>query len=320
MNRSGLLYVFFLLLSLSSFGQAIDNTSTFRNIGSEKYFRFSYDNDFFDATDNYYTQGFTFEYVAPGLKKFPLISILIRPKRSVLRFGLALEHEGYTASSILPHELLVGDRPYTACLFLKTFAIADDSSRQQRISSSLSTGVMGPWAIGGEMQTSIHRWLHNLLPQGWSHQLHNDVLLNYGITHEKKIIGYKDVFQLNSFEDLKFGTVNDKLALGLTAMLGNDVNPFSSKPQKHKFGIMLYEHPFINFIGYDATLLGGLFNRSSPYALPLGSINRITFQNMAGFSLRFNRLNVEYYQAYLSKEFIGGRIHKWGGIRLAMEF
>src|SRR5580658_4085974 len=84
------------LFPLAAGAQAIDNTLAYKNINSDKYFRINYENDFFSGTDEYYTQGIHLELVAPWVKKFPLSKLLIHPHYDYIRYGLGLEHEGYT--------------------------------------------------------------------------------------------------------------------------------------------------------------------------------------------------------------------------------
>ena len=57
-----------ILLCILSNAQVIDNTASFKNNNSDKYVRLQYDNDFFTAKDEYYTQGITLEWVHPILK------------------------------------------------------------------------------------------------------------------------------------------------------------------------------------------------------------------------------------------------------------
>lgn len=62
------------------YAQAINNLLAHKNINSDRYLRLSYDNDFFSATDEYYTQGIDVELVLPQLKKFPASWLLVNPK------------------------------------------------------------------------------------------------------------------------------------------------------------------------------------------------------------------------------------------------
>ena len=56
-NVNILLSFFFCWTTFWLSAQRIDNTVSFLNVNSDKYFRFHYENDYFTATDRYYTQG-----------------------------------------------------------------------------------------------------------------------------------------------------------------------------------------------------------------------------------------------------------------------
>src|SRR5438876_129633 len=106
---------FFLFVISGVAGQAIDNTSIYKNAG-DHYIRLNYENDFFVATDYYYTQGINLELVSPSIGKIPVTNALIKPKAGEVNYGIAIEHNGYTPTSICHFEILQGDRPFCASL------------------------------------------------------------------------------------------------------------------------------------------------------------------------------------------------------------
>ena len=101
--------------------QLIDNSSTFRNIGRNSYFRFHYENDYFTKTDEYYSQGIALEFAHPAIKRFPLSKLLWKPFKTVTQYGISFNILGYTPTTILSDSILYGDRPYNGGLSLKTF-------------------------------------------------------------------------------------------------------------------------------------------------------------------------------------------------------
>ncbi len=315
-------YIILLPLLLAPFPaicQAIDNTLSYKNINQDRYFRLNYENDVFSATDIYYTQGIHLELVSPALRRFPLSRLLIRPSYHYVRYGIGLEHNGYTPSSISSDAILYGDRPFTACLMLKTFLQATDSAGKQRFSAALSTGVIGQAAGGMEMQTGIHRWLNNITPHGWQNQLHNDAIINYQVDYERQLLSYTRLFSLSATGSARLGTLSDKAGAGAVLMFGYFESPYATTAgNKKNLRIYAYEHPEVNLVGYDATLQGGLFNHSSPYTLSARDITRVTFQNRFGFVVIYKGLYLEYFQSLLSHEFETGNYHVWGGVQIAV--
>ena len=130
----------FIFISTISKSQLTDNHSTYRTLQSDRYFRFHYDNDFFTKADEYYTQGITWEYVHPSIKKFPLSTLLFKPYAMPVKYGLSLNLFGYTPTSILSDNILLGDRPFDANITLKTFLIqADSIHRSEEHTSELQS-------------------------------------------------------------------------------------------------------------------------------------------------------------------------------------
>ena len=309
------LVLFFFCSGISVSAQLIDNTSTFKTIQQKSYFRFHYDNDYFTKADYYYSQGISFEYVNPVLKKNPLNKILIRPAGNDIKYGISLDLFGYTPTSILSDSILVGDRPYAAIIDARVFASATDSIHKRRISSALTIGVIGQAGLGFEIQNGIHRWLKNPLPHGWEYQIRNDLVLNYMLNYEKRLLDKPNHFSLNAVGEIRAGTLNNTLAAGFNFMAGNFNDPFRSKNTR-KVEYYFYGQAKGNFIGYDASMQGGFFNRKSPYTIPTSDIERFTFQADAGIVVNFKRLYLSYSQSFLSSEFRTGMYHRWGGISI----
>jgi hypothetical protein len=311
------LLTWFFPLFVSS--QAIDNTEAFRNMGSDHYFRINYENDFFSGTDREYTQGIYIEKVAPSFRNFFLSRLLWHPRNSTVKYGIAIEQDAYTPNYIDRPEIQYGDRPYAGALFLKTFLTATNPGRRERISTGLSTGLIGPWAGGEGMQRAIHHWIHYTQPQGWHNQISNDLVLNYQLNYEKELFSYPDRLSLSAYSSLRLGTLGSKATAGLTLMTGNFYSPFGTHRSK-KWQWYLYDQPLVNAVGYDATLQGGIFDHSSPYTISGSDMERLTFQNKYGIIVIFRRLYLEYYQTNLTKEFRTGAYHGTGGLQIGFGF
>lgn len=309
----------FLLLQVagSVCAQRIDNTPVYRTINSPTYFRLHYENDYFSTTDLYYTQGVNLEYVHPAIGKFFTSKILLRSSSKEVKFGMSLEQEGYTPSSISHAEILKNDRPFAAALFFKTFSTVNNVERKERISSSFSVGVIGSVTGGEQIQKGLHKLIHYTLPQGWDNQIANDVILNYGLDYQRAIFSTDSYVSFFGRAGARVGTYSTKAYVSTILMLGYFDEPFVNfSSQGKKFQVYLYAEPLLNIVGHDATLQGGLFNHTSPYTIESEDITRMVFQGNAGIVFRINTVQLEYFQTYLSKEFKTGSDHVWGGIRI----
>ncbi len=313
--------VFLFCLAATARAQVIDNSSTFRKINREKYFRFHYDNDYFTKSDEYYTQGVAFEYVHPRINKFFPARLLWKPYKADPQTGIALNLFAFSPTSTRSNDILYGDRPFDANISLRVFSIQNDSAHQRQVSAAFTIGVMGPAALGNEIHTAIHRWLKNPLPYGWQHQVQNDVIINYQLNYEKNLFRAGSNFSLNTTGEARLGTLNTKVSGGFNVMAGRFNKRFSSvnhHPVKTEY--YFYAQSRLNLIGYDATLQGGLFNQKSPYTIAAADVSRVTFQADAGVIVNFKSLFLSYTQSFLTKEFTTGNYHRWGGISAGFAF
>lgn len=311
----------FVLSTLVAYGQRVENASLYRNIGSEHYVRVNYENDFFALSDEYYTQGINLEFVAPAIAKFPLAKLLFRNDHLATRTGIAIEHQGFTPSNILTGEVLQNDRPYSSSLMLKTFSIVSNPHTNHRLVTQLSLGVIGPWAMGKEIQTALHEKINpDKVPKGWKNQVHNDIILNYQIDYEHGL-WVKRNFIVTARGGARAGTYNTRLSSSFTLMGGWFDNPFQFANTRDKdFQIYLYAEPQLNLVIYDATLQGGLFNDRNPYTLDRNEISRLVFQQNVGLVVKFKSFFMEYAQTVMTREFKTGTPHSWGSVRAAFAF
>lgn len=295
--------------------------ASFRDMKNDSYFRINYDNDYFSKTDRNYTQGYSFELVSKKIKKNPLNYILIKPKQNnEFKYGVAIEHIGYTANYIERYAIQYGDRPFAAAIMLKSFLIATDTVKKRRIVSSFNIGVIGSIAFGNAMQTAIHEATGNIIPHGWHNQISNDVVLNYQIDYEQQLFRYKNIVSLQANSSVKLGTLFSNASLGFNTTFGLINAPFSGVQSNRKFQLYGYVQPLINAIAYDATLQGGLINKQSPYTISVDHVKRFTAQSNVGIVLQTRKLYLEYSRAIITREFELGTPAGWGGIKIGVKF
>jgi len=318
------LTVLLLLFVSPGFAQVIDNTASFRAVDADRFVRIHYENDFFTATDYYYSQGINTEFVHPMFNKFFLHRILIKGKQAQ-QMGMAFEHNGFTPTSTDSDSILYGDRPYAATLTGRVFSISN--YKCARITSSFSFGVIGPAAGGKAMQSTIHQWIDDDQPKGWENQIQNDIVLKYTASLECNVVQIPDRLMLNSIVSAQLGTLNTKTSGGITLIVGKLNSRLTSsfgKTSRYSgnkdFTFHGYIQPLVNFVAYDATLQGGLFNNNSPYTLHADNISRVTLQANLGLVMQAGPMYMEYFVTYLSKEFNTGLSHAWGGVRIGVKW
>jgi lipid A 3-O-deacylase len=309
----------FLFLAIPAQAQAVYNTGIERDMQSDGYLRLHYQNDFFTATDYYFTQGVLLEFAHPGFRRFFLNKAMIRPCGWSTVQGIGAEQNGYTPTDYVPAQIQYGDRPFAGTLSLKYFLLAKDTLKRQRVSSALNLGVIGPLAGAGDIQTYIHERTPNAIPHGWHNQVANDIVLQYHAGYERQLLRVQDYFIMAAVGTINAGTISNKAALGLTFMAGWLDTPFSNR-RSRKFRLYLYDHPGLSLVGHDATLQGSLFHNNSPYVLPGNQVSRVVFRNNWGIIARLGKVYLEYYQSFITKEFNTGLEMRNGGFQVGCSF
>lgn len=286
----------------------------------DKAYKFIYENDFFDATDYYYTQGVRWEFIFPFLRKNPVNHILLHLKNSDHDlFGVAPNQDCYTPLSIRRDTVFTGQRPFAGAIYLSFFRSSNDEQRQQRLFSEVDVGGVGPCSHCEETQKNIHKWLVNIQPLGWQFQVSNDIALDYVLNYEKGILDKKQL-DLIAFANTRAGTLYDYAGGGIKMRIGYMENYF--KPAHFSKHIQLYA--FISSearaVGYNATMQGGMFQKKNVYVLESNEISRALVRSSLGAVFTYKKISLEYTKTYESPEFEHALAHGWGHCNITVYF
>lgn len=308
-----------IFLPSSLLAQKIDNLVSYRDMESNRYFRFNYENDLYASQDENYTQGYNLEFAHDGLKGNPINKLFFKFSNSTLKYGLSFEHIGYTPNDYVATKIQFGDRPFASAMLLKSFQVATDTTRKTRISQTFSFGFIGQMTLGKEMQVEIHKIVDSKIPKGWGNQIRNDVVLNYRLDFEKQIFQVGRLLNLQSSSSMQLGTLFSHISTGMNATIGFTDSPFSSNQSRRRWRIYFYSQPIFSIIAYDATLQGGLLNKNSPYTISSKDIERFTAQINYGLILKTRCLYFEIFRVGITKEFETGDSAKWGGFKFGFK-
>lgn len=309
----------FLIISTGTlYAQKIDNTYSYRSINKDHYTRLYYENDYFSATDEYYTQGIYYEIVHPWFQKLPTAHLLLHPKNKDVYYGLAEQHNAYTPKKIDDTNIRYGERPYAAALAIQFFTIATDKDRKERITTTLSLGLTGNIAGGQWMQKTIHSTIDGVTPTGWHNQISNSFFANYRLSYEKSLLQVGKVISLTARGSADIGLLQTQGSIGSVIALGY-FDPLLGNSGSH-FQIYAYANPWVTAVGYDATLQGPIINNKSPYTIQADDIERILFQYRYGFVCKWNNVYIEYFLQESTKNIKTSEPHGWGGIQLGVGF
>ena len=299
-------------------------------IGPEIYFKASFDNDIFDNTDRFYTNGIRLDLIHPVFQRSPIRYVQIPYWRAGINYyGIALVQNMYTPFTTKVGGIHSGDRPYAAYLYFAGYKITNDAANRYRQASEIDMGVIGPSSMGDHVQSIVHTTVPtNNEPLGWEYQVQDDLVLNYRFSLEKGLFPQKKNTEINVFANAALGTLYTNISGGFYFRAGV-FNPYfinlglQKKRMNRALNLKNFQWFFfintgMKVVGYDATLQGGMFNHSSPYTLSADQISRVIFQGSGGVVLTYGAVRLECEQFLLSPEFAHGWWHKW--IHLGLTF
>jgi lipid A 3-O-deacylase len=154
---------------------------------------------YFAGTDRHYTNGFKISALSTNLRSFKdpdvpglLRSIadqvdnLIEPEREP-KLGLSLGQNIYTPADIENPDYQPDDRPYAAWLYVgaafhnyrPAYQRDDGTVGPARVDVfEINLGMVGPAALGEQVQNAVHNLLDIPTAQGWDNQINNEPGLN----------------------------------------------------------------------------------------------------------------------------------------------
>ncbi len=291
-----------------------------------RYFLIDFENDVFTNTDYYFTNGMQISVIAPVFQFFGLSRVLPSIGKNALNYyGAGIRQNMYTGINPEATEITLYDRPFSGILYFEFFKISYDTDRKLKLSSSIRTGVLGSYSMASSLQSG----LHDLYPVGWKYQIQNDIILNFQTQIEKGIISNRN-FELNVSAQSSAGTMNTDLGGALMLRLGRFNGYFkgfyTAKPgtieytNSQKLNYWMVAEISQQFILYNATLNGGLFQKNSPYTLSYNELNHHLTRINIGISCFYKQNGIVLGFTQISPEIKGGRFHRWGSIRLVRNF
>lgn len=303
-------------------------------VGSE--FQLFVENDMLASTDRYYTNGLKLGIGAPfDLLQAPAAELLrqFSPRDPAgAHLGLFLGHNLYTPRNIKLSAAQPGDRPWAAWLYLGGVAQRARGNRLDTV--EIDVGMVGPAALGEEVQSHWHRFVGSPQPRGWDHQIPNEpgFLASY---LQKRRYG-DDSFGAVVHGGITAGTVMTLGRVGGLVRWGRNMSGFGPDTIEPG-GAMLHSTRALGdglrrgtewylFAGADQRLvahnifLDGTVFRDSP------SVERRphVWDVSAGFSFRHEGVRFSWTRVYRSEEFHtaagGGGRQRFDSLNLGVEF
>lgn len=280
---------------------------------------FQSDNDAYLAqgSDRYYTNGL-FLYFRHALQTDTAKANLFG---KVL--GFEIGQKMYNAQSAFVPAAFYVDRPFAGYLYLGgnlQYLYKNESA----LKLGLQIGVTGPAALGRQAQEFIHHLFGFYKPQGWQYQIRNNLGVNLSAGYDRLFFrkGWFDVAG-NAYGNL--GTTFTGAGAGLTLRFG-EFNPLyhsvstsslvaknRSVKEAHPREFFFYLKPTLNYVAFDATVQGGLFQKVATPPEITGQVEPLVFSQEFGGNLTAGRWAFNLAAIFKTREVKSMvRAHQWG--------
>ena len=288
------------------------------------------DNDSYllQGSDNYYTDGL-FLYYRHALKVNGNDSAFLQNKILGFEFGQKI----FNPQSGVITDAKYVDRPFAGYLYIgSTLNFLYKNESNIKISAQL--GVVGPSSGAEGVQNFVHNTFGFYHIQGWQYQIKNDPELNLSAEYNKllaRTTGF-DV-SLSAYTDLgtgftgagvgpmfRLGTFNqlfNSASTQSTAIAANRVAPL------HQHEFFFYYKPQLNYVAYDATIQGGMFEtHNNPGTLEVVQTSQpFVLSNQLGITYTSNRWILDFNAIYYTRDTkVMIYLHQWGAITAIYRF
>ncbi len=306
---------------LSKLGENRQKPTEVKNPSVPTMFRVRFDNDIFDNTDYYYTNGIQLSLYTAVAGRSPFSRLLIKAKNGILLQGFSLTQNIYTPTVPEAENISYGDYPFSGFLAISQFSESYNLHRKLIVKSSIGLGVLGPASMSGTVQASVHE----KEPVGWKYQIANSPVIHYSLSVEKGVYSSRH-FEWNMTGKVEVGTLFDDIQTGTYLRAGRFTQVLrgyqfpASNGFRRDFQFWFFLKGNLKLVGYNATLQGGMFNDKSPYVIPATQVSRLVAETSAGVALYYGNFGVELENIYNSPEFKGAYDFRYGRISLLFGF
>jgi hypothetical protein len=302
------------------------------------------ENDILAHTDRYYTNGIKVGIGVPGDTLAELFcnssTLALKPfsnEADRLHFGWFAGNNLYTPKKITIAAPQPNDRPWAAWTYLGGVAQRVNKESGKLDTVEIDVGMVGPPALGDQIQTAWHRWVGASKPLGWANQIPAEPAVVVSYVHKQKLDIGTSVFQVIPHAGISVGNVFTLARAGGIARIGLNMTGFG--PDSIEPGGAMLQNTrnaadpdsrgkfeFYAFAGFDGRLvarnifLDGTLFRDSP------SVSKRTYVNDAsiGVSMRYQWLRISLTHIRRSEEFYtaagGGGSQTFDSLNMGIEF
>jgi len=285
------------------------------------------------VTDRYYTNGLRLGYTSPT-DAMPdalngVADKLWGPGQR--RWSFNLSQQIYTPFNTAAQIPPAGDMPYSG-LLMGSFGLNSDTETS-RSHFGLGLGVIGPAAMGEQVQNGFHDLIGQGHNNGWGSQLKNEPVIQFTSSRIWRLpIGTLGGLETDVLPELTAGAGSVRIyaLTGLTLRLGQgltaDFGPARVRPglsggdafvPTHDFGWYVFVGADGQAVAHDITLDGDVFSKGP-------SVRKQPFvgEGQGGLAVMLYGARLAYTHVVQSTEFKQqkGGFHQFGSLSLSLRF
>jgi hypothetical protein len=239
--------------------------------------RLSEDNDFINIygniTDDAYTNGTRIDYYYRPDGPTHFFTDRRMPKAgegSIDIFSWGAAQLMYTPDDLTEPAYQPNDYPWSAALFATHSRFSYNPVRHYDLQTELVLGVIGPAAMGKEMQSLFHKMTRYYQPAGWGNQFRNDLLANVNLTAEKQLLSAGSFLTVIGGAQAYAGTMQNGAAVYPLILIGKHAPYFngflsqytSGAKGRKKWQAYVFAKPEMQLFLSNALLQGGMFTHN----------------------------------------------------------
>jgi len=333
------LLIYLLLYGSLLFAEQVNHASSTETTGIS-FWSIQYENDFLgERSDKYYTQGIELSFSQQsdipdfllGIASYLATQGKIQQQAVTYSFGQKV----FTPDNLQTENLQTNDRPYAGYLYgaITYLNVVDTTANKQHVNFlELSLGVVGPSALGEEMQNFLHQLIDKPVAEGWQHQLDDELAIGAAYSHKwRNFFNLKESKQteLSPHGAIVIGNVYSYIAGGIMFRWGQglkrDIGPPNIRPGF--IGSAYFSpHPdtrWYLFLGHEARLIGKnifLDGNTNVHSHKVDS-KPLVGDLILGFAIQKDNMRLAFSHITRSKEFEGQADHtQFGSINFSFYF
>lgn len=289
-------------------------------------FGFKSDNDSYLAqgSDRYYTNGLFIDY------RRAMDQSKLKDGLEKKIYEISAGQKMYNPISGYSPDPAKQDRPFAGYLYVGG-ALSWFHSNESVLKTSVEIGTTGPNSLAEDGQELLHNTIGFYELDGWQYQIKNEMAVNLSAQYTRLLHRASNNAIDFSFEGYaNVGTTFSGAGAGILFRAGGINQLFNSAYTNAVIGnnaktkalvkreIFFYAKPQLNFVAYDATVQGSMFNNNSPVTF---GVKPIVFAQQIGFNFSSQRFTFDFGMLFKTKEIKStAKAHQYGSISMFYRF